>query len=152
MGCHTWFYKPLTKDERERLRETANKYLLEELSDNRYYKMLSKETIDKLSESIENDSDMWLEWGLYEYEDFIEKIEEKFYVEVCNNNRGGYCCEIKENFHDNFRVKNYPKWIIHNRHELRKKMRKKYFELTQEQLNDISRFFKLYPGGIITFG
>jgi hypothetical protein len=31
-------------------------------------------------------------------------------------------------------------------------MKKKYFDLTPEQLERISEFFQVYPDGIITFG
>lgn len=55
-------------------------------------------------------------------------------------------------FHDIFRVRNYPSKTIYNRHELRRFLRKKYFELSEEQLKRVSMFFKLYPGGVISFG
>lgn len=55
-------------------------------------------------------------------------------------------------FHDVFRIYRYPKKIIHNRRQLRKYLGKRYFELSDYQLERISMFFKLYPGGVITFG
>lgn len=55
-------------------------------------------------------------------------------------------------FHDVFRVRNYPNKVIHNRRELRRFLGKKYFDLTEHQLKRVSMFFKLYPGGVITFG
>lgn len=57
-----------------------------------------------------------------------------------------------EEYYDLFRVKGYPEKVIRNRKELRKYLRKRYFQLTDEQLEKISEFFKRYPGGVITFG
>lgn len=59
--------------------------------------------------------------------------------------------DVKE-FRDTFRVKNYPSKVISNRRELRRWMRKKYFELKDWQLEKISEFFIKYPDGVITFG
>lgn len=55
-------------------------------------------------------------------------------------------------YHDLFRVRNYPHKVITSRRNLRRWMRKKYFKLTSEQLEKCTEFFKRYPGGVITFG
>lgn len=55
-------------------------------------------------------------------------------------------------FGNEFRVDTYSRKIIHSRHELRKCLKKKYFELSEWQKKRISKFFELYPGGIIIFG
>lgn len=55
-------------------------------------------------------------------------------------------------FHDAFRIENYPRKVIHNRRELRRYLGKKYFELTDFQKARVSKFFEIYPGGVITFG
>ena len=55
-------------------------------------------------------------------------------------------------YHDTFRIYNYPRKIIRSRRGLRKFLRKRYFELTDNQLEKISEFFREYPGGVITFG
>lgn len=52
---------------------------------------------------------------------FVRPIEGKLYV--CVNE-----------YHDIFRLYNYPRKVIHNRRELRKWMGKRYFQLTNEQL------------------
>lgn len=148
MGCHTWFQRPITKEEREKLRQTAKDYILDESGC-----LFDAPTTDKLLESVEKDTDMWLEYSCYTYNDFIIKIDDVFYVDLsepCNDHE--VCCNITEYFHNVFRVKRYPNWKIHNRYELRKKMGKKYFDLTQEQLDTISRFFQIHPDGVITFG
>ena len=151
MGCHTWFQRPITKEEREKLRQTAKESIFEEPV------FLDEFEIKRFLESVDNDTDLWLKSGLYTYADFICEVDDKFYVDLANREiklQHGkvFCCDIQEPFHDNFIVRNYPTWVIHNRHELRKKMGKKYFDLTEKQLEDISRFFKMYPGGVITFG
>ena len=150
MGCHTWFCRPITEEERQQLRSTSKesiKRLLTITDDKWLY--------DKLIQSIENDTDFWIENNWYLSNDFIEKIEGKLYLDLsCRYPYPGdkYLLNVKEYFHDNFRVKNYPNWIIHSRKELRKKMKKKYFQLTEKQLEDVSRFFREYPGGVIHFG
>lgn len=53
---------------------------------------------------------------------------------------------------DTFRVNNYPSKVITCRRSLRKWMGKKYFDLTEKQLNKISKFFEENPDGVITFG
>lgn len=55
-------------------------------------------------------------------------------------------------YHDLFRVRNYPHKVITSRRNLRRFMRKKYFKLTSEQLEKCTEFFQKYPGGVITFG
>ena len=57
-----------------------------------------------------------------------------------------------EYFHDIFRVEHYPEWIIRNKRQLRRKMKKRYFELTERQHELLNEFWKRYPDGIITFG
>lgn len=69
----------------------------------------------------------------------IRIIKEKLYGEV-------------EEYHDVFRVYHYPRKIIHSRNELRRFMKKRYFELEQWHLDMISKFFKENKGGIIEFG
>lgn len=55
-------------------------------------------------------------------------------------------------FHDVFRVKNYSRREIHSMRELRRFLRKRYFELTEDQHRKCVEFFRLYPGGFICFG
>jgi len=49
-------------------------------------------------------------------------------------------------------VKNYPNKIIHSRKKLRRWMRKRYFDLEDCQLEQISKFFRDNPNGVITYG
>lgn len=148
MGCHTWFGKPLTREEREKLRLSAKSTIQWYFERNGIPKYL----YDALMESIDNDTDLWLKCGWIGYDDYVYAREGKFYIDLAYRSGENCLFKPKKYFHDNFRVKNYPNWVIHNKRELRKKMRKKYFELTESQLEDISRFFKEYPNGIISFG
>ena len=148
MGCHTWFGKPLTKEEREKLRQSAKSTVQE------YFEGedISKSLYNVLIESIDKDTDIWIKGGWFKFDDYIYEVKGKFYIDLAHISGENCLFKPKEYFHDNFRVKNYPNWIIHNKRELRNKMRKKYFRLTERQLEDISRFFKEYPNGIIRFG
>lgn len=160
MGCHTWFYRPLKDDERELLRSTVDDAIKEFLSpiDNpgeSYIKYINKYkyVFDKAKESAIENTDFWLENHIYNSDDSIYKIEGKFYVELARPAEVDKCLLNNDKyFHDIFRVRNYPRWVIHNKRELRRKMKKKYFDLSQEQLDIISDFFKTYPGGVIDFG
>ena len=149
MGCHTWFSRPLTKDELLFLKDDAKKNLNQQNLTKKEYELLI-EAINKydlqvicdygkLGEAYTYPIDGWiyLDLGKRSY------ISEEIYMKTFN---------ITEFFHDNFRVNNYPNWIIHNTRQLRRKMKKKWYSLSKEEIEDIHRFFKLYPGGIITFG
>ena len=63
----------------------------------------------------------------------------------------GLYIEVEE-YGDTFRVNNYTTKIIHSRRELRRWMGKKYFNLSQYQLERVSEFFRNNRGGIIKFG
>ncbi len=149
MGCHTWFSRPITPEERALLRSTAKQSIEEVLSDEPVYDALKK----KLLESVEKDTNFWIANGYFTSRDFTEEYDGKIYVNVTGHFvEEDYVLKHNKPYHDNFRVKHYPNWVIHNMYELRKKMKKKYFELTKEQYEQVSNFFKDYPGGIITFG
>ena len=151
MGCHTWFYRPITEEEREKLRSTAKDQIMKVLM--RDQRIQYSFLYDLLIKSVDIDTDFWIENGWYKYNDYINKIEGKFYLDLSRPSDDDIClCKVNEYFHDNFRVKNYPRWVIHSRKELRRKMKKRYFQLTEKQLEDVSRFFKEYPGGVICFG
>ena len=70
--------------------------------------------------------------------------------ENIENGSGLYTDVIK--YIDTFRVPNYPRKIIRSRRDLRRFLRKRYFKLTDKQLERVSQFFIEYPGGVITFG
>lgn len=93
--------------------------------------------------------------ALYVGVEFNLEYLEKFYngmsynefikTDFCNSDDYPYFCDV-------FRVYTYPNKVIHSKKELRRYLRKRYFELSKEQLREVSNFFRLYPGGVINFG
>lgn len=151
MGCHTWFYRPLTNEEFDLMSSYALSDIEEvtgATEENIKAGMYDESLYDCLIESYRENKPCvygkyWWELGYGSIGAFgncsVHCIKGKLYMEI-------------EGYHDTFRVYNYPKWIIHNRKELRRKMRSKYFELSDEQIERISEFFRKYKDGIITFG
>ena len=141
MGCHTWFYRPLTEEEFKDMKKHAPDEIMELLAgDNdkilRYLLMKSY----KENKPCAYGKFWWqLGWGAGRLYPTQLKGERRLFVQVCK-------------YHDIFRVKNYPRKVIHNRRELRRFLRKEYFTLTQTQLERISEFFQKYKGGVIHFG
>lgn len=148
MGCHTWFYRPVTDEEFEK----AKAYAPTQIEDlcGKESGMYDKVLYDALMKSWKENipcvyKKYWYEWG-YGFDkkagipyNGIKIVNDKLYGEV-------------EGYWDVFRVYNYPRKVIHNRRELRKFMKKKYFELEQYQLDTVSKFFRENNGGIIMFG
>lgn len=172
MGCHTWFYRPITEEEYNMFKDNIQNDISCILEDNELYSLMKKEQVDSFKEeceetkkiiydSLEKGNDLWLELGWGTGENRVVKIKGKFYLQLNSteiDDSDSYRRKIlipiprEKAFHDVFRVKNYPSWVIHNKRELRRKMRKKYFDLTQEQLDRLHEFWQMYPDGIITFG
>lgn len=87
------------------------------------------------------DGKYWWQLGYGAGDDVYKEIK---------NGSGLYIDVIK--YIDTFRVPNYPRRIIRSRRDLRRFLRKRYFKLTDKQLERVSQFFREYPGGVITFG
>lgn len=157
MGCHTWFSRPITKEEFQLIKEYAPVEI---------YNLVGNS-----EENIKNGlyDEMLYKLLMKSYNENIPCVYEKYWWQLgwgssnpkLLNGENNYVHEIKghkelfidvKGYHDVFRVKNYPSKVIHNRRELRKWMRKRYFELEDWQLDKISEFFKQYPNGVITFG
>lgn len=154
MGCHTWFSRPITEEEFNIMKDYAPTEIYdltigskESINSDAYDKYLYDILMKSYNENVPCfDGLYWWQcgWGsqapkldtLFIY--YISKLK-GLYVEV-----GEYT--------DTFRVDNYPNKIIRSRRELRRWIGKKYFDLTDEQLETISKFFREYPGGVITFG
>ena len=182
MGCHTWFKRPLTEDEFRLMKEYAPTEIYElvgkgntYLYDKSLYEMLMKSYNEDINCVY---GKKWCQLGYGSGNpEFIEthgsslsvsEIDGRLYVDmsfssdICQNKYGVSIWKFYETheklgvdfpyFHDVFRIRNYPRKVIHNRRELRKYLRKRYFELSEYQLDRISKFFELYPGGVITFG
>lgn len=161
MGCHTWFSRPIDEEDYKLLKEYAYEEALELEYD--------KDVCDRVKASVEDDKPCiygryWYECGFgsgnkkfiekFGYNPYLKTIKGKLYwdmalpVEKIHSDDE----ELKKYFHDTFRIGHYPRKVIHNRRELRKFLGKKYFELSEEQLERVSEFFRMYKGGIITFG
>lgn len=185
MGCHTWFWRPLTDQEFIWMKEYAVTS-----AEGCFRDETDRYLIDSIRKSVETGEACfygmtWYEAGYGAYNPkFIEDFGSEPYVRyIKNRDKTGRDAlyvnvafyhefintkfhmtseefyEAKpwedENypwFHDCFRVHNYPSKVIHNKKELRRFLRKDYFKLTEEQRRRVSKFFELYPGGIITFG
>lgn len=155
MGCHTWFSRPVTKEEFELMKQYAPTEIYnlvgntkENLENGFYDPYLYGILMKSYKENIPCVYGMyWWQLGygsgnsLLNCENFIHMVKGK----------KGLFVDVKE-YYDIFRIKNYPSKVIHSRHKLRKWMGKKYFDLNDWQLNRISKFFKENPGGIIYFG
>ena len=161
MGCHTWFKRPVTEEELVVFKSYAieDAYnLWGDTEENKEYNSVDMDRYLKVKESVENNTDYWWKEG-YGTRIIEGEIEKNEYVHLINGvlyldlARPAYpIFENLKRYHDVFRVSNYPSKVIHSRRELRRWMRKRYFELEDWQLEMISEFFRENPGGIITFG
>lgn len=153
MGCHTYFFRPLTEIEFSSMKDHA----LEDIENlcgptefNVKTGIYDKELYNALRKSYYDDlpcvcDKFWWQW-VYGESAFGDRA---WITELCGLN-GLYICE--RGYDDLFRVPSYPKRTIKNRRELRKVLRKKYFNLSDEQLQKVSEFFRKNPGGVIVFG
>ena len=161
MGCHTWFSRPVTEEELSVFKSHAieDAYnLWGDTEENKEFNIVDMDRYIKVKESVENDTDYWWKEG-YGTRIIDGEIEKDEYVYLRN---GVLYLDLADNFnpifmnlkryHDIFRVKNYPSKVIHNRRELRRWMKKRYFKLESWQLEKVSEFFRENPNGIITFG
>lgn len=182
MGCHTWFKRPLTEGEFRLMKEYAPTEIYElagrgntYLYDKGLYELLMKsynEDIDCVY------GKKWYQLGYgagnpkfnntHGSSLSVSDIQGKLYVDmsfgfdICENRYGMSLWEFEKTgklneidfpyFHDVFRIKGYPRKVIHSRRELRRYLGKKYFELSKYQLDRVSKFFNMYPGGVIVFG
>lgn len=139
MGCHTWFYRPLIKDELDKVKKCGPVEIEELTVKDKYLRDLLMESYDK---------DTPCAWGCYWWElgygtgcleGSVKAIRKRLYMNV-------------EEYNDAFRVSTYPGVVIHNKYELRKYLKARYFELYEGTQNKITEFFTVYPGGVIVFG
>lgn len=161
MGCHTWFSRPVTEEELLVFKSYAieDAYnLWGDTEENKEFNIVDMDRYIKVKESVENDTDYWWKEG-YGTRIIDGEIEKDEYVYLRNGvlyldlARSTYpIFEHLKRYHDVFRVSNYPSKVIHSRRELRRWMRKRYFELEDWQLERVSEFFRENPNGVITFG
>ena len=149
MGCHTLFKRPITSKEFIKMKENAPKEIYELTGDSKeniesgmYDKSLYELLMKSYNENIP------CVYGFYWWQLGYGSCELS-YREIYNGS--GLYVEVGE-YLDLFRVYHYPRKIIKNRRELRKFLRKQYFQLSNKQLEQISEFFKENDGGVIMFG
>lgn len=154
MGCHTWFYRPITEEEFSFMKDYAPieiSNLLDSSQDNMEIGGYDKTLYDLLTKSY--NENLPCVYGYYWWQLGWGDSNPKL-----NNYHTAYIPKLKglyievEEYVDTFRVHNYPTKIIHGRRDLRRWMRKRYFELSEYQLEKVSEFFSNNRGGIITFG
>lgn len=152
MGCHTWFSRPITEEEFKLIKEYAPIEIYNLVGnpkgyyDRNLYSLLMKSYNENIPCVY---GKYWWQLGWGSSNPDLLNGEHNYVHEIRKHN--GLFVDVKE-YHDIFRVKNYPSKAIHNRKELRRWMRKKYFELEDWQLEKVSEFFRKHPDGVITFG
>lgn len=157
MGCHVWALRPITEKEFQMMKEYAptsahklcgNDRVLVKLG------MVDQDLERKIIESVNTDTPCvdghyWWELGWGSTNPELSKAVNGFYTHVV----GKKLYVGANEYNDLARiVYTYPRKVIHNRHELRKYYRKKYFQVPQEELEKLSEFWHNYPNGILTFG
>ncbi len=155
MSYHTIFSRPLTKEEFEIMKVNAP-FEMENI-------------MQSIINNSLNESDVFWEKKVYELlmKSYIQDIpcvygyywyqlgwgSGDIYADI-HNIRGYKANELfidVDEYFDTFTVNTFHKHVIHNKKELRKYLKAKYFSLTPEQHNKIDKFFKEYPKGVITF-
>ena len=157
MGCHTWFSRPVTEEEFQMIKEYApiEIYNLTGDSKENVEKGLYDESLYNLLMKSYNENvpcvygKYWWQLGYGSSNPQLLEGEDNYIQEIrtCK----GLFIDV-DKYYDTFRVKNYPSKVIRNRNELRRWMRKRYFELEDWQLERVSEFFRENPNGVITFG
>ena len=161
MGCHTWFSRPVTEEELSVFKSHAieDAYnLWGDTEENKEFNIVDMDRYIKVKESVENDTDYWWKEGYgtriidgeTEKDEYVYLRNGVLYLDLARSTHPIF--EHLKRYHNVFRVSDYPSKVIHSRRELRRWMRKRYFELEDWQLEKISEFFRENPDGIITFG
>lgn len=159
MGCHTWFYRPATTKEIDELINNSYQSLFYGFITDPFYRNINS-TDDSLIKELFNNINDLKPYLDYAYKSVVEKRDPLYLI------RDGYggsdsistkCIKDKvyievTKYNDLFRIHNYPEYVIHNKRQLRKKLRKRYFELDNNTLCKLSEFWYENPGGIIVFG
>ena len=181
MGCHSWFARPLTDDEVEKLRE----YCQIDIEDKRSKEGYDEQFLNLISESAKMDKPFrdptstskrlfwWFQFGYGE--DYMKAVKREPYLlsddAFRSNEEGitvigvlekdlkrrkpthGYKLYTLIKLHNIARIRfTYPKKVIHNKRELRKFLGKDYFKISDRDHQLLSEFWKTFPGGFMYFG
>lgn len=157
MGCHTWFSRPVTEEEFQLIKEYAPIEIYElsgDSEENIKSGLYDKSLYNLLMKSYEENipcvyGKYWWQLGYGSSNPELLDGEDNYVHEIRGHK--GIFIDIGK-YHDIFRVKHYPPKVIHSRRELRRWMKKRYFELEDWQLEKVSEFFRENPNGVITFG
>lgn len=158
MGCHTWFMRPIKEEEFQLMKEYApteifnltgktDENIEKGLYDESLYRMLMKSYKENIPCVYKK---YWWQLGYGSSNPKLLDDSGHFFCEEVRGHKGLYVSV--DEYWDTFRVRNYPLKVIHSRRELRRWMRKKYFNLSSEQLERISQFYRENLGGVIVFG
>jgi len=181
MGCHSWFARPLTDVEVEKLRE----YCQIDIEDKRSKEGYDEQFLNLISESAKMDkpfrdptspSKRWFWWFQFGYgEDYMKAVEREPYrlsddtfwynkegisvISVLEKDLTKRETKYEYKLYADIKLHNvarlrftYPKKVIHNKRELRRFLGKDYFKISDREHQLLSEFWKTFPDGIMYFG
>ena len=161
MGCHTWFYKPL--DINQGLKDTMLKALdkfVKHMNNTGFYNRDPSERYgweNYWTRFVDNPTGFNAEMKQIRKQilqgDINEYILEWFYPKLTTE-YGGKLYEVVDGFHDIFRVYDYPDDVLTSYKETVEYLKKKGYEVCMhyDTLDNLRKFWKKYPNGIIKFG
>ena len=163
MGCHVWFTRPITDDEFNLMKayavydvEKREHGLVKYCSEQGLTYTVNQAFINAVARSVETGepqaelyNSTWWQLG---YGSNNPALGEDFDVEVWNGTLYVFCSEYHNTTRISTGIYTYPRKIIHNKHELRRYIRKRYFNITSEEHAKLDEFWKKYPDGIMRWG
>lgn len=155
MGCHVWFSRKLTDEEFNLMKEYAltevRAYMNEGIA-------ISEAHFNSVKRSIETgekcvDGSYWYD---YHYGITNPKLPDEFRNNIIDVTNDEKLYIGVDDFHNVARVSmgvyTYPGKVIHNKKELRRYLGKRYFNITDEEHQQLTQFWRKYPGGILHWG
>lgn len=163
MGCHAWFKRPITDDEFNLMKayavysaEKMEHELVEYYANEGLVYNIDQAFIDAVARSVETGepqtelyNSTWYQLG---YGSDNPELGEDFSVSYKNGTLYVDCPEYHNTARVSIGIYTYPRKNIHNKHELRRYIRKRYFNITSEEHAKLDEFWKKYPDGIMEWG
>lgn len=153
MGCHVWFFRPMTDDEFLNMKANAYEHALE--IGNKYFN----------SERFRSDYfDSFLPMVKRSIEENIPCIDSKFYWFelgygwknnhiLCEYINGKMYVGVEEYFDVARCIYTYPRKKIYSYKQYKRYVGKKWYtEVSDSDKKKLHEFFSKYPGGCIEFG